>query len=131
MALVAACLALCGFNRPGTSGLLVLLALTGVGMGLFTSPNNAAIMGSVPGSEAGMASGLLNMTRGLGTALGLALTGLVFTVASRGDIAPHLRADHAFTVTALVLAGIAAGAGVVAALRTSGELGDTTMVAVD
>jgi EmrB/QacA subfamily drug resistance transporter len=133
MALVAASVAIAGLARPGTPGLLVLLALTGVGLGLFTSPNNAAIMGSVPTGQAGMGSGLLNMTRGLGTALGLALTGLVFMLSDRAvvHVAPHLRADHAFTVTSLVLAGIAAGAGVVAALRTSGELGDTSMVAVD
>ena len=43
--------------------------------GLFTPPNNAAIMGSVPEHQSGLASGVLNMTRGMGTALGLALTG--------------------------------------------------------
>jgi hypothetical protein len=37
-------------------------------------------MGSVPAGQAGMASGILNMSRGMGTALGLSLTGLLFTV---------------------------------------------------
>jgi hypothetical protein len=72
-----------------------------------------------------MASGVLNMTRGLGTALGLAVTGTIFTVAG-GDIvkAGGAAADaaHAFSVTAYVLAGIAAAAGIVAALRSVGTL---------
>ncbi len=49
-----------------------------MGLGLFIPPNNTAIMSTAPRSQAGTASGVLNMTRGLGTALGLALTGLVF-----------------------------------------------------
>jgi MFS family permease len=105
-----------GLLRPGTPGLLLLLALIGGGLGLFTAPNNATIMGSVPPQRAGMASGVLNMSRGIGTALGLALTGLLFAV--NGNVGGGAGgAGHAFTVTALVLAGIAAGAGVVSGLR--------------
>jgi EmrB/QacA subfamily drug resistance transporter len=115
MATVAAGLAAVGLLRPGTPGFLVLLALIGGGLGLFTSPNNAAVMGAVPPQRAGMASGVLNMGRGIGTALGLALTGLLFAV-NGGATGSPARADHAFTVTALVLAGIAAGAGLVSAL---------------
>ena len=51
----------------------------------------------------------------MGTALGLALTGLLFS-ANGGVTGSPARADHAFTVTALVLAAIAAGAGIVAGL---------------
>ena len=35
-------------------------------------------MGAAPEEQAGVASGVLNMTRGLGTALGLAVTASVF-----------------------------------------------------
>jgi MFS family permease len=105
-----------GLLAPGTPGLLLLLALIGGGLDLFTAPNNATIMGSVPPQQAGMASGVLNMSRGIGTALGLALTGLLFAV--NGNVGGGAGgAGHAFTVTALVLAGIAAGAGVVSGLR--------------
>jgi hypothetical protein len=94
-------------------------------MGLFTSPNNASIMGATSEQHAGMASGVLNMTRGLGTALGLAVTATVFSVAG-GDIARGMgaagSAARAFSVTAYVLAAVAAGAGVVAALRPAGRL---------
>jgi len=115
MALVAASLVSLGLLRPGTSGLLLLLAATGAGLGLFTAPNNAAVMGSAPPQQAGMASGILNMTRGLGTALGLALTGLLFSVSGGVSGGPE-GADHAFTVTAVLLGAIAAGAGLVATL---------------
>ena len=103
MALVALGLALMGAFRPSTVWLLLLLAAVGVGMGLFTSPNNASIMGAAPGQQAGMASGVLNMSRGLGTALGLAVTGSIFVVAG-GDSGGTSGAAHAFTVTAYVLA---------------------------
>ena len=119
MALVAAGLLLLGALRPGTPGLLILLAAVGGGLGLFTSPNNATIMGSAPPRQAGMASGILNMSRGVGTALGLALTGLLFTI-NGGDQGSRAQAGHAFAVTALALAGIAIVAGLVAALAPAG-----------
>ncbi len=116
--------------RPPTPGLLAALAAVGVGMGLFTSPNNASIMGAAPAHQAGMASGVLNMTRGMGTGMGLALTGAIFTVTG-GDSGTAAGVDHAFTVTALVLAGISAAAGIVSALRSTGTLATATLTAVE
>ncbi len=77
-ALSAAGLFAAALLRPGVVLLAVLLAVVGAGQGLFTPANNAAIMASAPREHAGLASGVLNMTRGLGTSLGLALTGLLF-----------------------------------------------------
>jgi EmrB/QacA subfamily drug resistance transporter len=136
MALVTASLVVMAAVRPGTAGFLVLLACIGVGMGLFTSPNNASIMGAAPEQHAGMASGVLNMTRGLGTAFGLAVTGTVFTVAGgdRGHAGASVAmadAAHAFTVAAYVLAAVAAAAGLVAALRSGGTLASATLSAVE
>lgn len=129
MALVTLGLGLLGALRPSTLWLLLLLAVIGVGMGLFTSPNNASIMGAAPGRQAGMASGVLNMSRGMGTALGLALTGTIFVVAGGGGGASG--AQHAFAVTAYVLAAIAAAAGVVSALRANGTLANATLSSVE
>ena len=89
MSLVAIGLFALGALRPATPGFLALLALIGIGLGCFTPPNNASIMGSVPEQQSGLASGVLNMTRGMGTALGLALTGLVFDLA--GGTSPDSR----------------------------------------
>jgi MFS family permease len=58
------------------------LATVGVGLGLFTPANNAAIMAGSREEQAGMVSGLLNMTRGIGTALGVAVAGLASTLAA-------------------------------------------------
>lgn len=47
----------------------------GVGMGLFQSPNNSAIMGAAPRERYGVASGLLAVTRTLGQTVGIAILG--------------------------------------------------------
>ncbi len=57
---------------------VLALAVTGAGMGMFVAANNAATMFAAPPQRAGAAGGLLNMARGVGTALGVALTSLVF-----------------------------------------------------
>jgi MFS family permease len=130
MVAVAVGLALMGALRPPTVGFVLLLALVGAGLGLFTSPNNASIMGAAPGQQAGMASGVLNMTRGMGTALGLALTGTVFVVAG-GDAGSAAGAEHAFSVTAYVLAAVAAAAAVVSATRANGTLASAKVSSVE
>jgi EmrB/QacA subfamily drug resistance transporter len=121
MATVAGGLLLLGVFRPPTPQFLLLLAVVGIGLGLFTPPNNAAIMGSVPRNQSGLASGVLNMTRGMGTALGLALTGLVFDIAG-GRSAGSLQVGHAFTAAALFLAALAIVACVIAGVRECGPL---------
>jgi len=50
-----------------------LLALLGLGAGLVATPMNAAILASVPPSHAGIGSGVLNASRQIGTALGVAV----------------------------------------------------------
>lgn len=55
-----------------TAWLVPLLGALGVALGLFTPANNALVMRAVPHHVAGTGGGLLNMTRSLGTALGVA-----------------------------------------------------------
>ncbi len=56
----------------------VVLGLAGVGLGLgaFAPANNASIMRSVPACDSATAGGVINMTRGLGTAVGISLVTL-------------------------------------------------------
>src|SRR5450755_34136 len=68
--------------EPALPVLFGAFALVGVGMALFTPANNAAIMSSAPRARSGAAAGILNMTRGMGTALGVAAGTLVFTAAA-------------------------------------------------
>jgi len=56
-----------------------------VGMGIFTRANNSLVMHAVPARTAGTGGGLLNMTRSLGTALGVALVALALHVRPAGN----------------------------------------------
>ncbi|BDH79327.1 MFS transporter [Methanothermobacter tenebrarum] len=53
------------------------LALFGIGTGIFQSPNNSAVMGSVPKPFLGTASGILATMRNVGMVLGIATAGLI------------------------------------------------------
>jgi EmrB/QacA subfamily drug resistance transporter len=58
------------------------LAFASLGSGMFQSPNNSAIMGSVPPRYLGISSGVLAAMRNMGMVLGIAISGLVlYTVA--------------------------------------------------
>ena len=59
-------------------GFALRIAPMGIGLGLFQSPNNSAVMGSVPKERLGIASGLLSLSRTLGGASGLPLMGAIF-----------------------------------------------------
>jgi len=61
------------------AGTAALLACTGLGAGLFTAPNNSAIMGAVPASRRGVAGAVLSAARTVGFASGVALAGLAYT----------------------------------------------------
>jgi len=116
MALTAAVLCIFGLTHPGHGLFVVELGLVGVGLGLFTPANNAAIMGASPRESSGVASGVLNMTRGMGTAMGLAFTGLIFGLAG-GAASNAADIGRGFTAALLFLAGLAGVAAVLAALR--------------
>ena len=54
---------------------ILLFLPIGLGMGIFQSPNNSAIMGSAPQERLGVVSGMLAITRTLGQTTGIALLG--------------------------------------------------------
>jgi EmrB/QacA subfamily drug resistance transporter len=115
----------------GLPSTLLLLGVLGIGLGLFTPPNNSAIMGSAPERQLGVAGGILNMTRSLGTSLGVALTGALLAlllslytgshVDSTLNVAPEAL-EIAFHQTLLLLAALAAIAGVLSAVRGASTL---------
>jgi MFS family permease len=63
-----------------TVGYILRLVPIGLGMGIFQSPNNSAIMGAVARNRLGVASGLLSMTRTVGQTTGLAISGAVWAI---------------------------------------------------
>jgi MFS family permease len=65
-----------------TGQMLVPLLLNGIGIGIATSPSQAAALGAVPASQAGVASGALGTMRYIGGVIG---SGLVALLASARD----------------------------------------------
>jgi EmrB/QacA subfamily drug resistance transporter len=80
---------------PATAWLVPPLAVLGLALGLFTPANNTLIMAAIPGRAAATGGGLVNMARGLGTALGVAVVALALNAGA---------GRHGPTLTVLVLA---------------------------
>jgi MFS family permease len=59
----------------------LLIALNGVGSGMFAAPNSSSIMGSVPAADRGSASGMRSTFQNSGTAVSI---GVVFTLMIAG-----------------------------------------------
>jgi len=59
----------------------VMIALNGIGSGMFASPNSSSIMGSVPPRDRGAASGMRSTFQNSGTAVSI---GVVFTLMIAG-----------------------------------------------
>jgi EmrB/QacA subfamily drug resistance transporter len=127
--MLLASVALLGLDKvsPNVEWLLLgVLALFGLGLGAFTPPNNASIMGAAPRHRLGIASGILNMTRGMGTSVGVVATGAVLSwrrLSYADQLRPRgvgLRAFEtagAFHDTVLFLMFLALLAGVISLVR--------------
>jgi EmrB/QacA subfamily drug resistance transporter len=61
-----------------TLGYILRIAPLGIGVGMFNSPNNSAIMGAASRKRLGIASGFIAMTRTLGQITGVAVIGTIF-----------------------------------------------------
>jgi sugar phosphate permease len=73
--------------QAGDWAIIWRLALVGFGLGLFTSPNNSSVLGSVPRSRLGSASATVAQMRITGQVLGVAVGAAI--LASR--ISDHTR----------------------------------------
>lgn len=81
------------------------LALLGAGLGIYIPANNSSIMALVPPHQTAAAGGMLNMARGLGTALGVAMVSLVLHSAVR---AGHAGAGPTAVMTVIAAIAVAA-----------------------
>jgi MFS family permease len=85
-----------------------LLAVAGLGLGVFVPANNTVIMRDTAASYASLLGGLVSMARGIGTTLGVSLMALALHIgAPRYADSTPATARPAFIVLAIV-AGIAA-----------------------
>jgi EmrB/QacA subfamily drug resistance transporter len=66
--------------------LVVPFVLMGVGMGLVMSPMSTAAMNAIEVSKAGVASGILSMTRMVGGTFGVAVLGALITAVGRSQL---------------------------------------------
>ena len=98
--------------------IMVSLGTLGVALGLFQSPNNSAIMSSVPQSKLGVASALMATVRNLGLVTGTGLSTNLFTwrFAQTKDYVLAFQ-------TTLVIAGCIALFAMVASFGKSKKLG--------
>ena len=107
MVVVGGCLSVstlhAGLDGPGIA---LRLAPLGLGLGIFSSPNNSAIMGGVSREHLGVASGLMALSRNLGHSSGIPLIGVLFTsqVMSAGGLAAGAKVTDA--PPAALVAGI-------------------------
>jgi EmrB/QacA subfamily drug resistance transporter len=79
MCLIAVGLYMLSGLQSSTSSQFIILSLLvlGLGIGIFISPNNSALMGSAPGHRQGIAAGLLATARNVGMVLGVGLSGAI------------------------------------------------------
>ena len=77
------CLALFLLRSLGTESsdidILLRFVVLGIGTGMFQSPNNSSIMGSVPKDKLSTASAMIGTVRQIGLSNGIAIAGTIFT----------------------------------------------------
>jgi len=102
----------------GQSAILLALAVSGLGIGIFISPNNSALMGSAPRNRQGIAAGVLATARSVGMVLGVGFAGAIFTTilghASPGNSPALYSAIH---ISFLATSGVAIFGVITTAIR--------------
>jgi MFS family permease len=126
-----------GEARADLLGIMIALGIFGMGQGLFTAANNAAIMAAAPADLIGEAGGLLNVTRAFGISLGIASASLVLSLSLKalGDTSgstfqatsTDLLVASSYVVLFLILFAVAAaGASVLSTRRSASHSGPDT-----
>lgn len=80
------------------------VALVGLGIGLFSTPNNNAAMGSVPANRLGIASAIMNLARNMGNMLGTAVFLLLISLLIGDQLIAPENYDSLIRITAWVAA---------------------------
>jgi len=118
------------------SYIIMAMAVTGFGSGLFQTPNNSAVMSSVPADSRGVASGMLATARNIGMVIGVGLSSTLFMLfagQAPGQAAEGLAgliAQKASFIYALRLTFIVASFVAVAAMAASLTKGKASLPAM-
>ncbi len=100
------------------------LVVTGVGVSIFATPNNSAMLGAAPPGRKGIASGILATSRLLGMATGMSFAGAILAGVVGGRAAHGIPPERVFKAIHLgfLAAGVMASAGtVLTAARSEGK----------
>ncbi len=107
-----------GARHTPFSVVAAMLAVAGLGIGIFVSPNNSALMGAAPRHRQGIAAGILALARNVGMVIGVGLAGAVYTtVLGPGGAGEASAIVEAMRVSYLLATGLAVVGVGVAALR--------------
>lgn len=119
MLLLAAGLVALGLLAPhGSIGAIAAaLALVGLGVGIFVSPNNSALMGAAPRHRQGIAAGVLATARNVGMVLGVGFAGAVFTTVVARAAVPSAGLPVGISAALFAAAGVAALGALTSAVR--------------
>ncbi len=85
---------------PSLANIAWRMSLTGIGFGLFNSPNNRTIIVSAPASRSGGASGMQATSRLLGQTIGTAIVGLLFGLLAKDTTEVTLALGATFCLVA-------------------------------
>lgn len=105
VATIGCVLVLAGFTllnmvsaQSSNTQIMLALCTIGIGFGLFSTPNNTAIMSAVKPSETGVASASMNLARTIGNLVGMSLVNFLLH-SQLGDIALEQAEDHVLMQT--------------------------------
>lgn len=90
-------------DRAGPFAIIWPMALAGAGFGLYQSPNNRTIQGSVPRARSGAASGMASMARLLGQTIGAAVAAFLFSRFAGDAAAAALWLGAAFAIVGAIV----------------------------
>jgi DHA2 family multidrug resistance protein-like MFS transporter len=92
--------------HPSNLAIIGRMFLSGVGFGLFQSPNNRVMLSSVPRERSGGASGMLATARLLGQSVGAALAAVAFGLSAGSGHSIALKAAAGFACVAMILSSL-------------------------
>jgi EmrB/QacA subfamily drug resistance transporter len=95
------------------------LAVVGLGVGIFVSPNNSALMGAAPPFRQGVASGVLATSRNVGMVLGVGFAAAIFTTVAARSASPAEGLVAGIRMSLLAAAGVAMVGALTSAVRGS------------
>jgi MFS family permease len=100
---------------PEYSVVVMSLIVVGLGSAVFQSPNNSAIMGSVPAGFLGVAAGMLATMRNLGMVVGTTLSGAIYMSKHHlySESLPSITADVRAFRDAFIAGAMVASIGIV------------------